>query len=313
MTKVSIAIVGAGIVGCGWAISFARGGHDVRLFDAEPSVLGAALTQIGDLVSDLCAHDLLNGQDPSDVMGRIQTTADLAHALDGAAYVQECTPEKVEAKKEVFAALDAAAGDDAVLASSSTAILPSRFTENLPGRHRCLVAHPINPPYLIPAVEIVPAPWTDADVVERTTALMRGCGQAPIVMKKEAEGFVMNCLQGALLHEAFRLVAEGYATAEDVDTGIRDGLGLRWSFMGPFETIDLNAPGGIRDYVGRYGPAYERIAEDQHPVSWGGELLNDLERDRAERLPRDQLSERQRWRDRKLMALVAHKRSGSKT
>jgi len=310
MTKEKIAIVGAGIVGRGWAISFARGGHDVRLYDTDASVLDAALAEIGDLVAGLHAHDLLSDQDPSAVTQRIVATTDLARALGGATYVQECTPERVEAKNEVFAALDAAAGDGAVIASSSSAILPSRFTEGLPGRHRCLVAHPINPPYLVPAVEIVPAPWTDVEAVERTSKLMRCCGQAPIVMKKEAEGFVMNCLQGALLHEAFRLVAEGYASAEDVDTGVRDGLGLRWSFMGPFETIDLNSPGGIRDYIGRYGPAYERIAQDQHPVPWRGALVDDLEQARAERLPRDLLGERQRWRDRRLMALIAHKRAG---
>ncbi|PKP75695.1 MAG: 3-hydroxyacyl-CoA dehydrogenase [Alphaproteobacteria bacterium HGW-Alphaproteobacteria-6] len=309
MAKDSIAVVGAGMVGRGWAISFARAGYAVRLFDAKPSALDVALAEIGAMVADLHAHDLLNKQDPSDVMARIHATPDLARALDGVTHVQECTPEQVEAKREVFAELDALAGDGVVLASSSSAILPSRFTEGLPGRHRCLVAHPINPPYLVPAVEIVPAAWTSAEAVARTSALLRDCGQSPIVMKKEAEGFVMNCLQGALLNEAFRLVAEGYASADDVDTGVRDGLGLRWSFMGPFETIDLNAPGGIRDYVARYGPAYERIAEDQHPVPWRGTLVDDLENDRAAVLPRDQLAERQRWRDRKLMALTAHKRA----
>src|SRR6185436_12588726 len=152
----------------------------------------------------------------------------------------ENTPEQVEVKREVFAKLDAVAGPQTILASSTSAILPSAFTEAVPGRHRCLVAHPINPPYLVPAVEIVPSPWTDADVVERTRALMVELGQAPIVMKREIDGFIMNRLQGALLQEAFRLVAEGYATTDDIDTGLCQGIGLRWAFMGPFETIDLN-------------------------------------------------------------------------
>lgn len=311
MKRESVAIVGAGIVGRGWAISFARGGHNVRLFDENQKATAAALPAIADLVADLHGHDLLDGQAPSEVTARISVHADLSDALSGVVHVQECTTEDVEAKRAVLAVLDAVAEDDAVLASSSSAILPSRFTEYLPGRHRCLVAHPINPPYLVPAVEIVPAPWTAADAVERTAALMRACGQAPIVMKREAEGFIMNCLQGALLHEAFRLVAEGYASTEDIDIGLRDGLGLRWSFMGPFETIDLNAPGGIRDYVARYGPAYERIAKDQHPVAWKGALLDLLERDRTQLLPREKLTERQHWRDRRLMALIAHKRAAA--
>ena len=175
----------------------------------------------------------------------MRRAATLEEALDGASHVQESTPEDVGVKRHVFSRLDALAPADAVLASSTSAILPSRFTEALPGRGRVLVVHPINPPYLIPAVEIVPAPWTDAAVVERTAALMRSAGHAPIVMKREIDGFVMNRMQGALLEEAFRLVAEGYASIEDVDIGIRDGLALRWSFIGPFETIDLNAPGGV--------------------------------------------------------------------
>src|SRR5208337_5152170 len=127
-------------------------------------------------------------------------------------------------KRRVFAELDRMAEPEAVLASSTSAILPSLFTEALKGRARCLVAHPINPPYLIPAVEVVPSPWTDRSAVERTAALLRSAGHAPIVMKREIDGFVMNRLQGALLEEAFRLVADGCASIEDVDVGIRDGL-----------------------------------------------------------------------------------------
>ena len=172
---------------------------------------------------------------------------------------------------------------DAVLASSTSALLPSSFTEDLDGRHRCLVVHPINPPYLIPAVEIVPSPWTDAGTMERTTAVMmqgRPCAHRD---EAELDGFVMNRLQGALLEEAFRLVADGYASVEDVDIGVRDGLALRWSFMGPFETIDLNAPGGVRDYVERYQGIYERL----HPVdAAAGRLGRARDRDHRGGAPR---------------------------
>ena len=143
----------------------------------------------------------------------------LESALEGTVHVQENTPEDVEVKRAVFARLDAAAPPEAVLASSTSAILPSAFTENLEGRARCLVVHPINPPYLIPAAEIVPAPWTDPSIVERAAKFLRSAGHAPIVMKRELDGFVMNRLQGALLEEAFRLVEQGYAGVEDVDVG----------------------------------------------------------------------------------------------
>jgi 3-hydroxyacyl-CoA dehydrogenase len=173
--------------------------------------------------------------------------------------------------------------------------------------------HPINPPYLIPAAEVVPAPWTAPEVVARTATFLRDAGQAPIVMKRELDGFIMNRMQGALLEEAFRLVADGYASPEDVDVGIREGLALRWSFMGPFETIDLNAPGGVRDYVERYQGIYENLfPQMQRRVDWAGDVLKTVEGERRERLAESDLGKRQAWRDRRLMALAAHKRAADK-
>ena len=222
------------------------------------------------MLADLERNDLLNGNSPEAVLSRIVAENDLAKALEGAVHIQENTPENLETKIKVFSLLDEAADPSAVIASSTSALLPSKFTEHLKNRQRCLVVHPINPPYLIPAAEVVPAPWTSSEVVERTRAFLIAAGHAPMVMKRELDGFIMNRMQGALLEEAFRLVADGYATVEDVDIGIRDGLALRWSFMGPFETIDLNAPGGVRDYVERYQIIYERsVSADAAPRRLG--------------------------------------------
>jgi L-gulonate 3-dehydrogenase len=302
-----IALVGLGLVGRAWAISFARAGHDVALFDDKAEAVDGALRFADEVLPELAEHGLIRDP-PAAVRARMGRAATLEEALDGASHVQESTPEDVGVKRRVFAKLDALALRSAVVASSTSAILPSRFTEALPGRERALVVHPINPPYLIPAVEIVPAPWTDAAIVERTAALMRSMGHAPIVMKREIDGFVMNRLQGALLEEAFRLVAEGYASVEDVDIGIRDGLALRWSFIGPFETIDLNAPGGVRDYANRYQGIYEQIfPSSQWRADWSGPVMDAIEADRRKRLPADRLAARQVWRDRRLMALAAHK------
>ena len=303
------AIVGSGFVGRAWAISFARAGHEVALWDADPAAPALALDYIAGILPDLAAEDLLGGQEPGAVLARLRPTAGLDEALAGVGYVQENTPERVEVKRQVFLDLDALAPPEAVLASSTSALLPSRFVEHVPGRARCLVCHPINPPYLVPAVEVCPSPWTAPETVSRAAAFMRGCGQAPLVMKREIEGFIMNRLQGALLEEAFRLVADGVAGVEDVDVGLRDGLALRWSFMGPFETIDLNAPGGVRDYAARYQGIYEAIFPSvQRRVDWTGPVMEVVEAERAGQLPRDALAERQRWRDRRLMALLAHKR-----
>jgi L-gulonate 3-dehydrogenase len=304
-----VCIVGTGFIGRAWAISFARAGHEATLWDAASSAPAAALAYIEGLLPDLAEHDLLNGSTPAAIRARMHVAATLEEALAGAEHVQENTPEDVEMKRDIFARLDALAPPDAILASSTSAILPSKFTEQLKGRARCMVVHPINPPYLIPAAEVVPAPWTDPAAVERAAAFLRAAGHAPIVMKREIDGFVMNRMQGALLEEAFRLVAEGYVSPEDVDVGIRDGLALRWSFMGPFETIDLNAPAGVRDYVERYQGIYTAIFPTvQWRADWAGPVLETIEADRRAKTPAGALPERQRWRDRRLMALAAHKR-----
>ena len=304
-----VAIIGSGFIGRAWAISYARAGSEVTLWDRDADAPARALDYIDGVLGMLDENGLLYGASPADLRGRMSAAANLEEALEGADHVQENTPETVEVKRDIYARMDALAGTDTVLASSTSGILPSAFTEHLQGRARCLVVHPINPPYLVPAVEVVPAPWTDPAVVARTRDFLIAAGHAPIVMKKELDGFVMNRLQGALLQEAFRLVEDGYASVEDVDIGIRDGLALRWSFMGPFETIDLNAPGGVRDYVERYEPLYARMnATQQHMADWKGELLDRIEADRRKKLPTDKLAERQVWRDRRLMALAAHKR-----
>jgi L-gulonate 3-dehydrogenase len=311
MTKV--AVVGAGLIGRAWAISFARAGHEVAITDADSAAADKALAFIDEALKDLQRYDLLNGATPKDVRGRFRAARGLEDALQGVIHVQENAPERIEVKKALYAELDRIAGPDTVLASSTSALLPSAFTETLKGRARCLVAHPVNPPYLVPAVEIVPAPWTDPAVVERTVAFMREAGQAPFIMKREIDGFVVNRLQGALLQEAFRLVADGYASCEDVDIALREGLALRWSFMGPFETIDLNAPGGAGDYIKRYSGLYDGLFESQQRrADWQGPVMGEIERQRRERLKPEDLERRQAWRDRRLMALAAHKRTAAK-
>jgi 3-hydroxyacyl-CoA dehydrogenase len=308
-----IAIIGSGLIGRAWAISFARAGHEIRLYDPVAGAAQKAISFAREMAAPLESEGLLDGQTADQLVARIKPAATLEEALDGVVHVQENTPEDVAVKQKVFSELDAIAAPETVLASSTSAILPSKFTEHLKGRARCLVMHPINPPYLIPAVEIVPAPWTDPAAMEKTRQLAVASGQAPIVMKRELDGFVMNRMQGALLEEAFRLVADGYASVEDIDVGIREGLALRWSFMGPFETIDLNAPGGVRDYAERYQQIYARLFPSmQRRVDWAGPVIETVEQERRARLPAAELQKRHKWRDRRLMALAAHKRKAAK-
>ena len=310
--SMTVAIVGTGLVGRAWAIAFARSGAEVRLFDATPGAAAAARERIAPLLEDMVEAGLLDAAAP--VLARLTPVDSLKEALAGVDWMQESVPEKLELKREVWSEIDTLAPAEALLSSSTSAIVPSKFTEHLKGRGRCLVAHPLNPPYLIPAVELVPAPWTTAETMQRAAEIIEGIGMAPIVMTKELDGFVMNRLQGALLEEAFRLVEGGYCSTEDVDRGLKHGLALRWSFMGPFETIDLNAPAGVRDYCVRYQHIYETLFPSmQRRADWTGPVLDRIEAERRAKVPEGELDERQRWRDKRLMALAAHKKRAAGT
>ncbi|HEY2968325.1 MAG TPA: 3-hydroxyacyl-CoA dehydrogenase [Casimicrobiaceae bacterium] len=306
-SKTKIAIVGAGLIGRAWSIVFARAGHAVAVYDDDADTLRNSLALLEGALADLAAAGLLD-EEPAVTRARIGSAGTLAEAVNGAGYVQENIAEKLPAKQALFAELDRLAAPDAILASSTSTIPASQWSERLTGRARCLVAHPINPPHLVPLVELSPAPWTAAEVVARARALHEAAGQVPIVVSKEIQGFILNRLQGALLAEAFRLYADGYASIEDIDKTVRDGLGLRWSFMGPFETIDLNAPGGVVDYCERYGELYYEMAQTQLPRRWDEALVRRIERERRQRLPASELDARSAWRDRRLIELIAHKR-----
>lgn len=306
----SIGIVGSGFIGRGWALCFARAGHAVRLWDPVEGAAEAACGFIDAMLGDLAAADLLQGARPEEVRARITVAPSLEAALAGVDHVQENAPERLDLKRELFARLDALAPAEAVIASSTSALLPSAFAADLPGRARVLVAHPVNPPHLIPLVEIVPSPWTSDAAVRRTEELMREIGQSPVRLEREIDGFLLNRLQAAVLDEAFRLVAQGHATAEAVDACMRDGLALRWIFMGPFETIDLNAPAGVRDYVARYqGMFAGMLGTMREGVDWSGPVLDAVEADRRRHLPQEALQDRQMWRDRRLMAVAAFRRA----
>jgi 3-hydroxyacyl-CoA dehydrogenase len=304
MTKV--AVIGAGLIGRSWSIVFARAGFQVNLWDPFPHQTEAAMTFIADRLPELRQAGLL-ADEPAAVLARITPAATLWDAVQAVVHVQENGPEQVPAKQTLFAELDRIAKPEVVLASSTSGIPASAFTETLPHRGRCLVAHPVNPPYLVPLVEICPAPWTDANVVERTRDLMQRAGQVPATVKKELDGFALNRLQGALLAEAFRLLDDDVISPGDLDALVKHGLGLRWSFMGPLETIDLNAPGGLKDYCERYGPLYAKLQQQAVPLHWDATLVDRLHQARRDELPLNMAPVRQEWRDRRLMALLAHK------
>lgn len=304
-----VGIIGAGLVGAGWAIVFARAGLKVRVYDAAPGGAQAAIALIDRQLRELQSAQLI--VDAAAVMANIRSVASLEEVADGAAYLQESVLEQVAVKQQLMAQLDAIAGPDTVVGSSTSGIPASRFTEGLSIAARTLIAHPVNPPYLVPVVELVPSPATSLEALDFTERLMRAVGQSVVHVKKEVAGFVLNRLQAALLREAWALVEDGVASCDDIDKTMRDGLGLRWAFMGPFETIDLNAPGGVADYAARFGPLFCAIdSERDHAKPWSADLIAEVEQQRRAMLSGDSLTERRAWRDAKLMALAAMRKPG---
>ncbi len=304
----TIGLVGVGLIGRAWANVFSRAGWDVKCWDADPKATAAAPALVADSLCDLARHGLVT--DPEGAAKRVKSVATLEEVVTGVDFVQESGPETIDAKLAIWARLDAAAPPETILVSSSSAIVASRFTEALKGRARCLIAHPVNPPHVVPIVELCPAPWTSPDVVKKARAIYESVGQVPMELKKEIDGFILNRMQAVLLSEAFRLVSEGYCSAEDLDKTIAHGLGLRWSFMGPFETIEMNAPGGIPDYCARFSKTMSSLAARPFPAdtfepanvakimaSWGkAPTAADV-------------ATKSRWRDERLAALAAHKKA----
>jgi L-gulonate 3-dehydrogenase len=303
-----VAIVGGGSIGVAFCIVFARSGLDVHLYDPAEERRHAVKPEVRARLDDLAEFGLLD-ETAEVVLARITVFDHLSDAVRDVVLVQECAPERVDLKRELFAQIDVHAPPAAVLASSSSALTTSSFADALPGRARCLVAHPGNPPYLIPVIEIVPAPFTDDATITRATALYEAMGMSAVRVTGEIEGFIFNRLQGAVLREAYCLVRDGVASVADIDRVIRDGVGLRWSVTGPFETVDLNTRGGIASHAQKMGPAYERMGalRDQHDP-WTPDLVERVAAERRAALPLDDWDARVQWRDRRLMALIRDRR-----
>ena len=304
--KEKVALIGCGLIGQSWAVSFLRAGFDVSLFDPVEGVTVQAQKNIKAKLSDLQNHGLLENKNISDYLDKIHLAGDISQAVGGSIYVQESGPEDLDIKKELTKNIDAATPDDIPIASSTSGIPTSLYASDVQGKYRCLVAHPINPPHLIPAVEIVPAPFTSEAITQNVKEIIISIDKEPLELKKEIPGFVVNRLQGALLSEAFNLVKDGISTAEDIDKAISQGLGLRWSFMGPFQTIHLNAPEGIAGYVERYEKMYREMF-NKPDMDWSSVVKLGLE---EELLNLYQLSDREKQekeRDDKLTKLFLHK------
>jgi|TARA_B110001469_G_C9587489_1_gene291474 L-gulonate 3-dehydrogenase len=298
----NVGIIGGGLIGASWAAIFSKSDFNVFVYDSFPVVFETFNERVKLFLEELKSIEPEINVEES--LSRISINVSIEDLCKSVDYIQESAPEILSVKQELFAKLDMLAPDHVVIGSSSSAMPISTITQNLKGQHRCLIAHPANPPHLIPCVEICPGPNTSSLTIEKAKDVFDKSGASSVNVKKEIDGFILNRLQGALLNEALRLYSEGYANSDEIDATIRDGLGLRWAFMGPFETIDLNAPGGIRDYMARYGPMYTEMAKTQTSFpDWSDQVGEKLEMERRKILPEDQLQERAKKRNLLLKSL----------
>lgn len=291
-------------MGSSWAIVYARAGLSVAIYDRNPESRAQVIAKIADALQQSSAlireHDTLEI-----VIGRITVHDDLAKAVNGAQYVHECIEEKIESKRAIFAELEALTHPGAILATTTSSFPVSTFADELPGRARCIVVHPATPPHLLPVTEVCPAPFTDPAVTRAVFDLLDHCGQVPVLINGELPSFVLNRMQAALLVEMFRCLNEGVISPGDIDKIISHGFGLRWAFLGPFEGVDLNAVGGIREYLERFGFIFNDMAKDlglTEPVVTPAsiEMLEAYARDK---LPLASIRNKVQWRDQAITAL----------
>ncbi len=298
-----VACIGAGNVGRAWAVVFARAGHDVALYDiASAEVADRALPSARETIELLARSNFLH-EDADTVFRRIEPAPTIAAAVAGAGYVQESVREDLEIKRAVFAEIAAHAGDDTLLASSTSAIRGSEFLGAIRNPERALVAHPVNPPALIPLVELCPTPSTAPTTLEQVRAFLSAAGMKPITVRKEIDGFILNRLQYTLVAEALHLVGEGYCSVDDIEAVVTHGLALRWASIGPFEVAHLNSTQGFLGFVDQLGPMMKRMGRSARTdYDWGMELAGEIHDRMTDITPVSGIAQRQAWRNARILA-----------
>jgi len=248
--KISVAVVGCGLIGSSWAALFLRAGHDVRAWDPDPQTLGGFQ---GRVAGPLAQLEEIGG--PT-TLGKLHLGADLGDALKDVRLVQENAPENVPLKQDLYAQIEALVAKDVIIASSTSAHPWSHLSVGMKHPNRLITAHPFNPPHLVPLVEIF---GTDDAVVTWAEAFYSGIGSAPVRLKKEAVGHIANRLASALWREAVHIVAEGIADVEAVDKALVNGPGLRWSVLGAHMAYHLGGgAGGMAGYLDHLGASQEK-------------------------------------------------------
>jgi carnitine 3-dehydrogenase len=248
----TVTVVGTGVIGGGWAAHFLRRGYDVVAWDPGPD----ARDRLAGLLDTAWPSLQKLGLSPGASRDRLRWADTLEEALADTEFVQESSPEVLEAKVALLTEIDRLTDPDVVVASSTSGLLMTDMSVDCIHPGRFVVGHPFNPPYLIPLVEVVGGRKTDPETVCWAEAFYTAAGKTSLTMEQEVPGFVGNRLQEALWREALHMVDSGQATVQQIDDSIAHGPGLRWAIMGPMLTFHLaGGPGGMGHMLDHFGPA----------------------------------------------------------
>ncbi len=248
------AIIGGGVIGAGWAARLVANGVNVHIYDPSPT----AAQQIQRVLSQSRKASAQLYQTPLPQEGQVTFVDTIATAVHDAQLIIESVPERLADKQAVYVNIEAAAQPDAIIASSTSGILPSELQSGMQHPGRFLVAHPFNPVYLLPLVELVAGQATDPTTITRAEALYSHLGMKALIVKKEIAAFIADRLLEAVWREALWLVKDGIATTEDVDDAVRFGFGLRYAQMGIFDTYRVaGGPAGMRHFMAQFGPCLQ--------------------------------------------------------
>ena len=297
----TFAALGSGVIGSGWAARALARGLDVVAWDPAPGFEDALRARVAKAWPALEQQGLASGASQQ----RLRVAASVEACVEQADFIQESAPEILELKRSLHAKVSAAAKPDALIASSTSGLLPSEFYLDAQHPERCVVGHPFNPVYLLPLVEVVGGVKTSPEAVQAAMQVYRSLGMRPLHVRKEVPGFIADRLLEAQWREALHLVNEGVATTGEIDDAIRFGAGLRWSFMGSFLTYTLaGGDAGMRHFMAQFGPALKLPWTKLVAPELSDELLDRVVEGTTEQLGQHSIADMERYRDDCLLAIM---------
>ena len=302
----NVAILGTGLIGASWAAFYADKGFRVKLYDTDKSKCDAGYNKAVEYLNFLLEHGAISADACEKAIGSLQCTESMEDLVSDADLVQESVAERYDVKKKVLGELEQFASCECIFASSSSGLLVSEMQKEMKHPERFLIAHPFNPPHLIPLVELVPGKKTNHDLINFMADFFEKLGKTPVILKKEIPGHIANRLQAAVWREAIQLAIDGVASVEDIDKAICAGPGLRWALMGQHMIFHLGGgiDGGIGYFVDHIGISFERLWKDM--AKWDrlpAETKEQLVTGVTVQMHGRELKEIAAWRDEKLLGI----------